>query len=171
MSLGPQQPYASPTPGSFGPEPAKKGWSMGCIFGIIAAVVIGGGGLLCCGGGTGLFFFGLNTLNAQMEKELKANAVVAEHLGEVKKITYNMQATGERHTPGSNKFVFDVEGTKGKGQVDVQCSQDLRIMSGTLKTPAGTEVQLVPGGGSPFGAPGVPGMPGGPPGGPGGPRF
>ena len=174
MSYGAQQPYSSPTPGSFGPQPPKKS-NMGCILGIVA-VVLGGGLLLCCGAPAGFLFFSVNMITTKVETALRASPAVKQHFGEIKSCSYNYSATGERHAPGSNQFVFDVEGTLGKGQVDVKCAQDLTVISGTIKTPAGAEVPLMPaaewpgGLGRPPGFPEMPNIPG-PPRGPGPPRF
>ena len=177
MSYGTPQPYSSPTPGSFGPPPQKKS-NTGCVVGVIlgvVALVAGGGVLVCCGGGYGFLQFSVGMITSKVEQQLRANPTFAQHFGEFKKCSYNYQATGERHPPGSNRFVLDVEGTLGKGQVDVQCAPDLTVVSGTMRTPAGVEVPLVPAAGAggpistPPGFPEMPNVPGAPRG-PGQPR-
>jgi hypothetical protein len=84
-------------------------------------------------------------MTVHIDGQLRSNPAIVEHLGEFKKSSYNRWAAYERHVSGSDWRVLDVEGTKGKGQVDAHFDRDFRILSGTLKTPSGTEVPLVPG--------------------------
>lgn len=154
MSTG-SQPYASPTPGSFGPAPPKQGKSMGCILGVVALVLVGGG-LVCCGGPIAFFGWAGNFFLNIASAEIKKHPVVIEHLGEVTSCNVNLQATGELGQ--DNHFVFDVTGTKGSGVVTIHIDaqgNSVRIISGDIKLPSGEKIDLVPGG--PAGGP--PGMP------------
>ena len=152
--------------------PAKKGWSMGCILGIIA-IVLGGGGLVCCGGPLALTFFATNMVLTSASNQVKTEPAVVEHMGNLSKCSINLQKTGELHQ--DNHFVFDVQGTKGSGEVIVHVEPEgdhVRIISGTVKMSTGESFPFGAGG-PPGGIPGMGlpgGIPGGPPGGiPGGP--
>jgi hypothetical protein len=144
MSYGTQQPYASPTPGSFDVPPKKPGWSMGCILGVIAAVV-GVVALLCCGGLGGSTFFFYQLGMDMISKTIKEHPVVREKVGEVSSCTPNFEETGK--IGKQNHIVFDVKGSKSNAVVTVHtqpAGQQVRIVSGTVKLPTGETTQLVP---------------------------
>jgi hypothetical protein len=144
MSYGPQQPYTSPTPGSFDRPPQKKGWSIGCILGIIA-LVVGGGGLVCCGGTGGLGWFATNYFLTLVSNEVKNQPVVREHLGEVTACNFDLMATGEVNQ--EDHFVFNVQGSKGSGVVTVHAQPEgekVRIVSGNLRMSTGETFNLEP---------------------------
>jgi hypothetical protein len=144
MSGYQQQPFASPTPGSFDPPPAKKGWGIGCIIGIIA-IVLGGGTLVCCGSFFGLGFFAANFALTLSADQVKQNPVVKQHVGEVTACNIDLTATGELNKP--EHFVFNVEGTKGKAVVTVHVQaqgENVRILDGNIRLPTGETYELVP---------------------------
>src|SRR5688572_7548422 len=57
---------------SFGPWSCLSIMLVGGAFGIV---------LLCCGGGTGVVWFGMNILSAEIENELRDNELMKEHIG------------------------------------------------------------------------------------------
>jgi hypothetical protein len=142
---GNPNPYA----GSFGPQqpPPKKSNAWLWILGI------GGiGSLLVCGccGGFGYFAFsqGMSMFAEAAKSEAAGNPAVVEHIGDITSVNSNFikstQET-EKRGPGTNYLVFEVEGTKGSGElIGAQArspqpgamfdSLELRLPSGEVHT-------------------------------------
>lgn len=113
-------PYTDDDLEEFDARPARSGRRQTSSSGvwalilIIAAVVLGGGTLLCCGG---LVYFGLNMMSAEVETELRDNARLREHIGEIQELT--MDFTRSLASDDDDVFVYNVRGTKGSGKLTV----------------------------------------------------
>lgn len=119
----------------------KSGWT--CL--LVSLIGLGGGVvLLCCGGGTGLIWFGLNVATTEIENQLRENAVLKEHVGEIESFTMNFIRTGE--IDREDHLVFDVKGSKARGEVEVDLSGDDSrfVNSAVLRLRDGTEIPLIP---------------------------
>lgn len=118
----------------------------GCgIVALIIGLVVGGGllAVLCCGG---FAYFGLGVVAEQVKTDLRGNAVIEEHIGPITSIRTELIASAA--TQGQDEFVFDVEGPKGKGRLQVVTvtidagTED--VVSGTLELPNGERYDLFP---------------------------
>jgi hypothetical protein len=116
----PLNPYAS-LGGQGMSQPPKRGTSVWLwVLGIGGGVVL----LLCCGC-VGLGYFGftgiMGFMGDMVKQQIENDPVIVEHIGEVKSVTVNYTDTGKEKQnnpqPGRNVLVFDVQGTKGSGQV------------------------------------------------------
>lgn len=110
------QPFASPPP-----KPSRFWlWLLGGLG--CAGVLL----LLCCGGMTWFgYSFGTQVLAEALKQEVAGNAVVEEHLGEIRQIKANLMESGSekraRNSSG-NVIVMDAEGAKGNGKFIVESS-------------------------------------------------
>ena len=132
-----QSPYQSPGapgPDPYGPKPASRFW-MYAFFGLI------GGGIALCGccGIGGFVGFGAlgGILSNHVSESLAGNPVIEEHIGTITKCEWNFSDSIEH--ADDDIQVFDVEGTKGKGQIFGVLSEgeDEALTSGTLHTEQG----------------------------------
>ncbi len=90
------------------------------VLGIIAALFIAGV-IACCG----FVYLGVpfvsNQLANQLRPQLQNSPEIVEHIGEIQDMTLNPQAMQQEDQSG--KMVFDLQGTKGNGQVVVDPAQ------------------------------------------------
>lgn len=110
---------------------------------LVVLAVVGGllvVGCLACGG---LTYFGFNRAMGMLadlaEDQYGTHPVVAEHLGEMESLSFNVAATGNvSQELGEDYLVFDVQGTKGDGQLLLrQGPGGQQFASGILRTPEG----------------------------------
>lgn len=108
---------------------------------VVVAVVIGGGTLVCCGG---FVYFGLNVMSAEVETELRDNARLREHIGEIQE--FSMNVTRSLANDDDDVFVYSVRGTKGSGELTVQhvTGDDGNeiVVAASLRLPDGRTVDL-----------------------------
>lgn len=114
-------------------------WIVGC--GCLAMMV------LCCGICSGLAYFGLDQLQAEVQTELQNNPVVKEHIGEIQKVEMQWVETFENGD--DDVYVMRLIGEKASGKVtvklkDVGIDEHEEIESGTLVLDNGDEFELVP---------------------------
>lgn len=126
-------------------RPKKSGGTWTCL----TLMLVGGGVgivLLCCGGGTGLMWFGMNILSAEIENELRDNEQLKEHIGVIE--SFKLDFTRTAAEGNSDGMVFKVKGSLGEGYVTVVSETDNagdeKVLSAKLRKSDGTEVQLVP---------------------------
>lgn len=109
---------------------------------IIAAVVLGGGTLVCCGG---FVYFGLNIMSAEVETELRDNARLREHIGELQELTMNF--TRSLANDEDDIFVYNVRGTLGSGELTVHhiTGDDGRelVVAASLRLSDGRTIELI----------------------------
>ena len=113
----PYDPYGPQQGGYQTPPPKSSG---GKIILIILGVC-GGFVVLGCGCCIGLGFFGLNFLGEMVKEGYGDHEAVVEHIGEIESINVNFEDTDQADGGG---MVFDVEGSKGNGQIVVYDQQD-----------------------------------------------
>lgn len=126
-------------------RPKKSSGPWTCL----TLMLVGGGAgivLLCCGGGTGIVWFGMNILSAEIENELRDNELMKEHIGVIE--TFKMDFTRTAAEGNSDAMIFKVKGSLGEGYVTVVSETDHagdeKVLSAKLRKSDGTEVQLVP---------------------------
>jgi len=102
------------------PKKSRKGLWIGCGLALIL------GGLLCCGGPLLLIPFAQSAIGDLARAEVEHSPVVIEHIGEIESMSMDFMASVEEAQnvqPGQGStLVFDVEGSKGSGQIIVQQS-------------------------------------------------
>lgn len=141
-------PYSDDDLEEFSPRPPRSGrrqkssagkWAMILI---IAAVVLGGGTLVCCGG---FVYFGLNIMSAEVETELRDNARLREHIGELQELTMNF--TRSLANDEDDIFVYNVRGTLGNGELTVHhiTGDDGRelVVAASLRLSDGRTIELI----------------------------
>ena len=116
----PLNPYASMGQTGMSPQP-KRGSNMWLWI-----VGLGGGFLLLLCGGCGLaMYFGftgiMGFMGEMVKEQIKDDPVIVQHIGDITSIKINFTAAAEEKKnnpqPGRNPLVFDIQGTKGSGQV------------------------------------------------------
>ena len=139
---------SDPVPGAPEDPYAPRRKKSGCgIVALVVGLVVGCGVLaaLCCGG---LFLFGTRTVAEQVKTDLRGNPVIEEHLGPIDTIELDWIAS--QNAPGEDEFVFDVEGPKGTGRIQVVTetvdAETEDVVSGTLELPNGETYDLFPDG-------------------------
>ncbi len=94
----------------------------------------------------GLGVYGWGLFNEQVIAAMNENAVIVEHLGEVREAELDAIATA--NVPGEDFFVYKAIGTKGTGIVSGEFvtvdADHEEIASGTLELPDGRKFDLVP---------------------------
>lgn len=140
----PYSPYATVAP------PPRRSW--GCGWLLLLVALLGGVPLICCGICGGVVVLGLEVVEGEIVADLNTDPIVQEHLGEVKSAELHMWDSimeEINHPTGDNEdswYVFDVEGTKGKGRIigkSVTNEQDLEeLHDGRLILPGGQEIKL-----------------------------
>lgn len=95
----------------------------------------------------GLGVYGWGLFNEQVIAAMNQNAVIVEHLGQVRDAELDLAATSD--VPGEDFFVYKAVGTKGTGIVTGEFvtvdADHEEIASGTLELPDGRKFDLVPG--------------------------
>ncbi len=87
------------------------------ILGIVAGIAVVSL-IFCCGGGFLLMRFGVDVMTVEVQDDLAVRPEMQEHIGEIRSFKINLIRSGAHDD--SETFVYDVEGTKGKGYVTVQ---------------------------------------------------
>lgn len=109
---------------------------------IVTAVVLGGGTLVCCGG---FVYFGLNIMSAEVEAELRDNARLREHIGEIQKLTVDF--TRSLANDDDDIFVYNVRGTKASGELTVHhiTGDDGKeiVLAASLRLSDGRTIELI----------------------------
>ncbi len=120
----------------------KSSAGMWAMILVVVAVVIGGGTLACCGG---FVYFGLNLMSAEVETELRDNARLREHIGELQELTMNF--TRSLANDEDDIFVYNVRGTKGSGELTVHhiTGDDGKeiVLAASLRLPDGRTIELI----------------------------
>ncbi|HUE70524.1 MAG TPA: hypothetical protein VMP01_06505 [Pirellulaceae bacterium] len=119
-SSDPLNPYANLGGQGMTQPPRRSGSVWPWILGIGGGVLL----LLCAGCGLTMYF-GFTGIMGFMEgmvrDQIKDDPVIVEHIGELQSVKINLTAAAEEKQknpqPGRNPLVFDVQGTKGSGQV------------------------------------------------------
>jgi hypothetical protein len=114
---------------------------------LFAGLLVGGLTIvLCCGGGTALVVFFMNVMTKEVEVELRDNEVLIEHLGPI--VSFELDWTGSFAKDDDEVFVFQVEGTKGKGEITAKSvtgpDDNEHVEWAKLRLPTGEVVDLVP---------------------------
>ena len=134
-------PYGSNLNGMSQPA-QKKSWGWPLLLMVVGGplIVI----LLFCGGGLGIMMFGMNVLSAEIEMELRDHPQFREHIGEVQ--SFDVDWAKSFAEEGDDVFVYDVQGTKGSGEVTVESvTNDVgkeEIISAQLRMSSGEVIEL-----------------------------
>lgn len=117
---------------------------------VVAGVVVLAG-VLVLGLGTAVVVYGLGLVADQVEVDLRGNAVMQAHVGDV--IHFDVNLTRSMMEPDAQTFVFDVKGVKGSGRVTAKCvtvdADHEKVTAGRLRLDSGTEHDLFPRGAPP----------------------
>ena len=133
--------YEPPRPGFDQPRGNRGGGSkIGFVIaGVVIAVV-----LLCCGGIGGLAYFGLDVMTNEIELALRDHPTIQEHIGEVE--SFKMSFSKSIAASNDDVYYYELTGPKGSGELKVEsvtgASGDEEILSATLRTPTGEEIEL-----------------------------
>lgn len=87
------------------------------ILGIVGAIVAVGA-LFCCGGGILLMRFGFDIMTVEVRDALAARPEVRENIGDIESLELNFVRSSTNND--DETFVYDIEGSKGKGFVTVK---------------------------------------------------
>ncbi len=113
---------------------------------ILILVLVGGFFLICCGGFGGLTYFGLDIVSSEVESQVRDHPTIKAEIGEIK--SFDMSLTKSAHIREDDVFVFDVQGTKGDGEVTAKIftnSEGMEeIIRASLKTSTGRTMSLIP---------------------------
>ncbi len=128
---------------SVGTEPPRSNW--GCIFVAIIGVVGAGFFVMCCGGVIGLMWIGLDFVGEEVAIQLRDNPVLVEHLGPIQ--SFEMDVLASFQIEGSDVFVFDVRGTRGRGVITCESltmdDGNEYVTWAKLKIPGGAIIDLL----------------------------
>ncbi|MCL1530407.1 hypothetical protein M3O57_08570 [Xanthomonas nasturtii] len=112
------------------------------LIGVATCVVLWG--MLVLGALVWLMATGWSLFADQARSALQADAVVQEHIGQIRDMRVDLYRTGL--APGGDEFVFNVEGDRGSGRVHaswVSAGAEREILStGVLTLRDGTEYTL-----------------------------
>ncbi len=113
---------------------------------ILILVLVGGFFLICYGGLGGLTYFGLDIVSSEVENQVRNHPTIKSEIGEIK--SFDMSLTKSAHIREDDVFVFDVQGTKGDGEVTAKIftnSEGMEeIIRASLKTSTGRTMSLIP---------------------------
>ena len=88
----------------------------GCLF---WGLLLGALGMALFVGLLGLLFvFGIGVFSEQAQTAMQENAVIREHIGQIRSAELDYVAS--MNHPDMDTFVFDLDGDKGKGQVTAE---------------------------------------------------
>ena len=100
--------------------------------------------LTCCGGILALGLFGLNMMDTEIEREIRDNPVIVEHIGEIQSFETDWMASFTMDD--DDVYVFQIEGTKGSGEIAARCLPEddgsWKVESGTLRLSSGEKHDL-----------------------------
>ena len=114
---------------------------------LILGILFGSGFvvLLCCGGFGGLMVFGFNVIAKEVELQLRDNAALVEHIGEIEEFDIDWMASMAH--PEDDVFVFEVTGTKGSGEITAKSvtmpDGNESVEWATLRLPTGETIELI----------------------------
>src|SRR5436190_19182368 len=145
-------PYSAPPPLVGGPTPLPPKRSSGCGKVILIAVII----LVLIGVGVaGAIYYGFRYAERTLKSSeaytvainaLKENAEVKEQSGEIQDTGFPIGAySQDANGSGKAAFVVSVQGTKGKGQYQVELTRSnsvWRVVSGVVKTASGETIRV-----------------------------
>ena len=140
----PHEVYQGP-PGVGVPQPPKKSSGIGWIFGCLGCAFLGA---ICVALGLfGITYFGFGVLAEQVGESVSDNPVVLEHLGGIQSIKLDWMAS--MADPDPDLFVYQIEGSKGSGEIRVHSTSSDDGMSehvtwGVLRTSDGSTYDLFP---------------------------
>ena len=127
------QPPQSPSP--------TKGKSNKTL--VILILVLVGGFFLICGG---LTYFGLDIVSSEVGNQVRDHPTIKAEIGEIK--SFDVSLTKSAHIREDDVFVFDVQGTKGNGEVTAKIftnSEGMEeIIRASLTTSTGRTISLIP---------------------------
>ena len=130
-----------------GRPPTRSG--RGCLLGCGAAAILMV--FVCCGGSVLLTRFGVGVIGAEFERQLAGDPVIEEQIGEIESMDWSFSGTiqeaqNAERQGGQTPLVFDVEGSKGDGQIvvvqDRGSGDGIGMESATLITSDGTRIPL-----------------------------
>ena len=102
--------------------------------------------LICCGGLGELTYFGVDIVSSEVENQVRNHPMIKAEIGEIK--SFDMSLTKSAHIREDDVFVFDVQGTKGDGEVTAKIftnSEGMEeIIRASLKTSTGKTMSLIP---------------------------
>ena len=102
--------------------------------------------LICCGCLGGLTYFGVDIVSSEVENQVRNHPMIKAEIGEIK--SFDMSLTKSAHIREDDVFVFDVQGTKGDGEVTAKIftnSEGMEeIIRASLKTSTGKTMSLIP---------------------------
>ena len=102
--------------------------------------------LICCGGLGGLTYFGVDIVSSEVENQVRNHPMIKAEIGEIK--SFDMSLTKSAHIREDDVFVFDVQGTKGDGEITAKIftnSEGMEeIIGASLKTSTGKTMSLIP---------------------------
>jgi hypothetical protein len=130
--------------------PPQRSW--GCGWMLLLVALVGGVPLLCCGMCGGVVMIGLEVVEEEIVADLNTDPIVQQHLGDVKSAELHLwdSLMEEIKNPTGDDedswYVFDVEGSKGKGRIigkSVTNDSDMEeLHDGRLILPDGQEFEL-----------------------------
>ena len=115
--------------------PKKRNWFLIIMsgIGILSVITV----LACCGGGYGIFYFSMNFIADAVKSDVQDDPSIQQHIGDIESLSINMEETSEvQIDEGKRTYAFDIEGTKGSGQliakVVEQGGDEIGVESGRL---------------------------------------
>lgn len=97
--------------------PVRKSSGTSCLLWTlllgVGSVVVGG--VLCCGG---VAYFGLNLMATELEVEIRDNAQIREHLGDLQSVRLNFMKS--IIDDDDDVWVYNLTGSKGQGELTVK---------------------------------------------------
>ena len=145
MTSFPDSPQAYQSPPPYQPQPRSSNKSLWIVLGVVLALAIGGA-VVCCGGVVLLGRWGLDMVGQDIAGQLRDDPIIQEEIGEIEEISVDLIASGV-HTD-QETFIYDVEGTKGSGQLTVKSvttdDGGEEIITASLRTADGRQRQLRP---------------------------
>ena len=111
---------------------------------ITLAIVFSSMFLFCIVGVIGVIFLGLGMVAADVEVEVRDRPAIRENIGEIEEFNINYSKTAAHED--DEVFVFDVEGTKGDGEVTAKIETNINgeeeIIWAELRTSAGDTIAI-----------------------------
>lgn len=113
---------------------ADADWLRAAFVSLVLAMLVGCGAL----------DQGLAIFTAQAKTALQADPVIRQHIGEIREIKIDEDASAE--APGEDEFVFDLVGSKGSGRVSADFitidADTEKLGAGKLKMSDGREFAI-----------------------------
>jgi hypothetical protein len=101
---------------------------------VISTSLLVVGALFCCGIGATILYVGFNYMTTEVQALLADVPEIQAHIGEINSTTHDIN--GSFADPDDDTFVYELEGTKGRGRVFLKHVTDdagnERLISGTL---------------------------------------